>query len=326
MKYLHRVIGVLAAFCLACVLPAAAATAAGYNDPADMKAITAIETALATQTDINRFIGDYAPNAVVADTFLPGIYHGRTQIYNDFVPQLQALIPATLHATMPELNILSDGRIACAALEVHFSFRLKNGKPMAASLRQLDGYRKIAGKWQIFEQQISYPEDTKSGMAVMDGSLPAEGPMVWGAAPLPGPAVSPAVAKAQIRQWLDTTAVATTITQVVSAYGPGDSELVYDESTPGELRGLQQIGAHYAPVISAVSSAAVTFPLFTDESDGLLGMQLDTQNLVLTMKNGAKLAISFRQSDCLRRVGDKWYSFFEMVSYPMDPKTGKSVM
>lgn len=324
MNNLRKVIGVLAAFCLGfAAMPAAAAA---FNDPADVKAITAIEMAVATQTDISRIIGDYAPDAVVADTFLPGIYHGRTQIYNDFVPQVQALIPSTLRATMPELNILSDGRMACAALEVHFTFELKNGKPMAASLRQLDGYRKVAGKWQIFEQQISYPEDAKTGMAVMDSILPVNGPMVWGTAPLPGPAVSPAVAKAQIRSWLETTARATTIAEVESAYGPGDSELVYDESMPGELRGLQQIGAHYAPVLSAVASAAVTFPLFTDDSDGLLGIQLDMQKLALTMKNGAKLAVSFRQSDCLRLVGGKWYSFFEMVSYPMDPKTGKSVL
>jgi ketosteroid isomerase-like protein len=326
MRHRRTVFGLFAAFCLFCAGAAPARAAQNFNDPADVRAITAIETALATQTQMSRIIGDYAPNALLEDAYLPAIYHGRTQIYADFVPQLKAIDAPTLHHTMPELNILSDGRYACAALQLHFNFQLTDGKPVALSIRQLDAYKKINGRWQVIEEQISVPSDPKTGMAVLDAPVPVDGPMAWGAAPLPGPAVPPAAAKAQIRGWLQTTATSTTIAQVEAGYGPGDSELVYDESIPGELRGRQQIGDHYAPLMNAVASAAVTFPLFTDDSDGVLGMQMDTQNLRLTMKNGTKLSVSFRQSDCLRRVGGQWYSVFEMVSYPVDLKTGKSVM
>jgi hypothetical protein len=36
--------------------------------------------------------------------------------------------------------------------------------------------------------------------------------------------------------------------------------------------------------------------------------------------------ITLRESDCMHRIGGKWYSFFEMNSFPMDPETGKSIM
>jgi hypothetical protein len=70
----------------------------------------------------------------------------------------------------------------------------------------------------------------------------------------------------------------------------------------------------------------VKMPVFSDDSDGSFGVQIDTQDMELMMKDGSKKYISLRQSDCMRRVHGKWYSFFEMISYPVDAKTGKSIM
>jgi hypothetical protein len=76
--------------------------------------------------------------------------------------------------------------------------------------------------------------------------------------------------------------------------------------------------------MSSFTEVALTMPLFTADSDGSFGVQIDTQHLTLTMKDGSKRAIALRQSDCMRRVDGKWYSFLEMISYPTDAKTGKA--
>jgi ketosteroid isomerase-like protein len=62
------------------------------------------------------------------------------------------------------------------------------------------------------------------------------------------------------------------------------------------------------------------------DSDGAFGVQISQQHLKINMKDGSSQLMSFRQSDCLRRVGNKWYSFFEMGSFPVDAKSGKAMM
>ena len=110
------------------------------------------------------------------------------------------------------------------------------------------------------------------------------------------------------------------------ASGPGDDVLVYDSFAPGELHGLKEIHDAYAPLMGSFTGVKVKMPIFVDDSDGSFGIQIDAQDIQLAMKDGSTKNISLRQSDCLRRVDGKWYSFFEMISFPMDAKTGKSVM
>ena len=44
------------------------------------------------------------------------------------------------------------------------------------------------------------------------------------------------------------------------------------------------------------------------------------------MNDGSTKNIALRQSDCMRRLDGKWYSFLEMISYPVDMKTNKGIM
>ncbi len=102
--------------------------------------------------------------------------------------------------------------------------------------------------------------------------------------------------------------------------------LVFDDQTPDELRGLRQIRDYYTPLMRSFTASAIKMPLFTAASDGLFGIQIDTQVIRLTMRNGATTTRSLRQNDCLRRTATGWKSFFEMISFPVDPATGKAIM
>ena len=93
------------------------------NSPSDIKTITALETDLNTQISMKNLIKYYAPNAVVFDMIAPGVYQGRAQIAQNSQAQLNAV--QSMKHTMPELNIVSDGTMACAAMQLHFDSTMK---------------------------------------------------------------------------------------------------------------------------------------------------------------------------------------------------------
>ena len=49
-------------------------------------------------------------------------------------------------------------------------------------------------------------------------------------------------------------------------------------------------------------------------------------DVAIIMKNGSTQNLSLRQNDCLRHVDGKWFAFFDMISSPVDPTTGKAVL
>ncbi|MDB6062821.1 MAG: hypothetical protein JWM78_2924 [Verrucomicrobiaceae bacterium] len=309
---------------VACASISFANAASTFNAPADVKAIHTIEDDLATQKSMKDLIKYYAPDAVVLDIFAPGIYKGTDQIYKGFEEQMGPM--QTMKSDMPDINVATNGTFACAAMTLHFDSTMKDGKKVEVTIRQLDAFKKIDGKWLIVQQHISMPTDTKTGMAVMNGPLPVRGPIKWADNAIPASTQSPADAKADIRKFMDVGALSTSIEQLMAYYGPGDDILIYDTYFPGELRGRKEINDYYAAMMGSYSSIKVKMPEFVADSDGAFGIQIDTQDMELKMKDGSTKYISLRQSDCMRRVNNKWYSFFEMISYPVDMKTGKSIV
>ena len=297
---------------------------ATFNEPADVAAIEAIENLVQTETNMDKLIDHYAPDAMVLDIYAPGIFKGRDQIKAGFAPQL-ALVRTMKH-DIPEMNVASDGNFACAAMQIHFDTVLNSGQPLKMSVREIDAFKKIGGRWQIIQQHISLPVDAKSGTAVMDGPIRVQRPFSWSTNPLPGPATTPERAKREIRRWMEVGGASTSLAQLMDYYGPGDDTLVYDSFYPGALRGLKAIRNNYAAIMSGIAHSELKLPEFSAASDGRFGIQINTQDLRLTMKDGSTRYISLRQSDCMRRVGGKWYSFFEMISFPIDATSGKAIM
>jgi ketosteroid isomerase-like protein len=294
-----------------------------FNAAADVVAIKLIEATMATETNMDKLIGYYADDATVLDIYAPGIYKGRDQIYAGFAPQM-ASIESMTHK-IAEMNVATNGNFACAASQVEFDAVLKDGKKMSVSVRQLDAFKKIGGEWKIVQQHISLPIDPKSGAAIIDGPVNARGEIAWSKDPLPGPASTPEEAKAAIRTWMDVGGASTSLDMLMGYYGPSDDILVYD-SFASNLRGMKEVRAHYAAIMNSYTDIKLEMPNFVVDSDGLLGVQLDTQRITLKMKDGSTQKLALRQSDCMRKSGDKWYSFLEHLSFAVDPKTGKGVM
>ena len=294
-----------------------------FNAPADLAAIKLIETTMATETNMDKLIGYYADDATVLDIYAPGIYKGHDQIYAGFAPQMAAIQSMTHR--MAEMNVATNGNFACAASQIEFDAVLKDGKKMSLSVRQLDAFKKIGNEWKIMQQHISLPIDPKSGAAIMDGPVNARGEIAWSKDPLPGPASTPEEAKAAIRTWMDVGGASTSLDMLMGYYGPGDDILVYD-SFASNLRSMKEVRAHYAAIMNSYTDIKLEMPDFVVDSDGVFGVQLDTQRITLTMKDGSTQKLALRQSDCMRKSGDKWYSFLEHLSFAVDPKTGQGVV
>lgn len=296
--------------------------ASRVNAPRDIAAIEAIEERLASETSMDRLIGYYVPDASVLDIYAPGLYRGRAQIYAAFAKQIAGV--KSMSHKMLELNVASDGNFACAASQIHFDIVLKGGKPLKMSVRQLDAFKRIGGKWQIVQQHISLPVDPKTNLALLDKPAPAGPKIAWAKNPFPGPASSPGAAKAAIRRWMEVGGASTDIDMMMGYYGPGDDVMVYDMG-PTTLRGLHQVRDHYAAVMGSFTDPKIAMPFFAVDSDGVFGVQIDTQHLSIKLKDGSTTRLALRQSDCMRKSGGRWYSFMEHLSFVVDPRTGKAI-
>jgi ketosteroid isomerase-like protein len=300
-----------------------AAGSIALNRQADVTAVTDIEMKLTKLNTMKDLIQYYAPDAVVFDTYAPGIYRGTKQIYDGF--EQQFALGQSFTGQVRDINVLSDGNFACAATQEHFDFLMKNGTKGAITLRQLDAYKKIDGKWLIVQQHISFPMDPKTGMGLMDSPMPVRGALQWNPKSFASPPVPVEQAKKEIRSWLDTGVLSRNLDELMAYYGPTDDAIVYDMLyPPGEFRGMQEIRVGFAPVMNFTDPKVKVLD-FTVDSDGVFAVQIDTQDITLTKKDGTKSNFYLRQSDCMRRMNGKWYSVFEAISTPVDAKTGKSV-
>jgi ketosteroid isomerase-like protein len=300
-----------------------AAGAAPLNNAADVKSITAIEQELARQPSMKNLIQYYADDAVVLDAYAPGYYRGKKQIYAGFEQQFEQAQGFT--GEIADMNIISHGDLACAAMQLHFHFKLKTGQEGNLTFRQLDAFKKSGGKWLIVQQHISQPMDPKTGLGISDARMPARGRLAWNAGTFAGPAVSPVQAEKEIKAWLEEGVLSPDTDKLMTYYGPSDDVIVYDvQYPPGEFRGLKEVRDGFAPVMSFTDPKVKILDLVID-SDGVFGVQIDVQDVTITQKDGSKRNFMLRQSDCMRRVEGRWYSMLEAISMPMDPKTGKAV-
>ena len=292
------------------------------NAPKDVAAIHAIEHRNAVELDDTALARAYAPNAVVLDYMTGGVYRGRAAIKKGFAAQLTPI--KSVSARILEQNVITDGRFACDLMTTNFHFVTKSGKAGAVSLRQMDALEKLHGRWEVVQEQVSAPEDPKTGMAVMS-NLPIRGDIAWPADMAASQTIPPAQAYKEIRRWTHDSLRVIGINAILPYYGPGAEELaMYGPILPGNLRGKAQMRAYYAPSMNSFASLVTTTPVLKINTDGTLGAQIDIQNITLHLKNGKTQALYWRQSDCVHRIAGKWYGILDMSSFPVDLTTGKT--
>lgn len=294
-----------------------------FNAAADVAAIKQVEEILATEIDIDKVMPLYADNAVVLDLFSPGTFQGKAQIRAGFAPQLAAI--KSISKTTPEMTVATNGRFGCAASQIAYQTVMKDGSTFAMNVRVLDALKKVNGKWLVVQQHLSFPVDPATLTAQTSAPIQPR-TLNWSAHPLAPVSTTPAAAKAQIKHWMDVGGASVGLEKLMNYYGPGDDTLLYDAFSPKAVIGKKEIADFYAPIMGSYNGISLIMPLFAADSDGSFGVQIDTQHLTLTMKDGTKRNVALRQSDCMRRVSGKWYSFLEMISYPADAKTMKAQM
>jgi ketosteroid isomerase-like protein len=294
-----------------------------FNAPADVAAIKAVEERLAVELDVDKVLEHYADDAFVLDIYAPGVFKGREQIRQGFAPQLAKI--RSLDSSVPEMTIATNGNFACAAMQVAFKTTLKDGTQFKMNLRQLDAFKKIDGKWKVVQQHLSLPLDPKTLAALTDAPIHPR-TLAWTAKPIAAPSVTREKGNAEIRAFMDVGGASQGLDMLMGYYGPTDDMLLYDALHPKALIGKREVRAYYAAMMGSYKGIKLSMPEFAVDNDGAFGVQIDTQDLTLTMNDGSTRNVSLRQSDCMRRVNGKWYSFLEMISYPVDMKTNKGVM
>lgn len=292
-----------------------------FNAPADVEAIKRVEEILATEIDIDKVMPLYADDAVVFDLFAPGTFRGKAEIRAGFAPQLAAI--KSISKTTPEMTVATNGTFGCAASQIAYQTEMKDGSKFAMNVRVLDALKKVNGRWQVVQQHLSFPVDPATMTAQTTAPIQPR-TLTWSAHPLAPATTTPALARAQIKEWMDVGGASVGLDKLMNYYGPGDDTLLYDAFSPRAVIGKPEIARFYAPIMGSYTGISLTMPLFAVDSDGSFGVQIDTQHLTLTMKDGSTRKVALRQSDCMRRVGGKWFSFLEMISYPVDPQNFKA--
>jgi ketosteroid isomerase-like protein len=292
-----------------------------FNAKKDVAAIKQVEEALATELDVDKVMKYYADDAVVLDLFSPGTFKGKAAIRAGFAPQLAAI--KSVSKTTPEMTIATNGHFGCAASQISYEAVMKDGTTSKMNVRVLDALKKVGGKWSVVQQHLSFPVDPATLTALTNAPIQPRA-LSWSAQPLEPVSTTPEKAKEQIREFMDVGGASVGVEKLMTYYGPGDDTLLYDAFSAKAVIGKKEIADFYTPIMGSYDGISLSMPLFVVDSDGSFGIQIDTQHLTLNLKDGTTRKVALRQSDCMRRVGGKWYSFLEMISYPVDAKTMKA--
>lgn len=307
---------------LVCVAgPAMAASV--WNSPADVAAIGALELQnKVVQLDGAHVASTFAPDAVLLNYGTGEIYQGRAEIQG----AATSAHFQSVRNNIREQSILTNGSFACVLQTVDYQYVTPQGDPDTLSLRQMDALRKTGGRWEVVQEHLSAPMDPTTGMAVTT-NLEVRGNMVLPLDMTANQRVPVAQAQQEINKWAQDSFLALPVDTLMTYYGPGPNELVsYAPVSPGNLRGVAELRAFLAPALADTASLEITTPVLKIDTDGELGAQIDVQFIKTHFKSGKPDTTTYwRQSDCLRRVGGKWYGVMPMASFPVDLETGHSV-
>ena len=113
---------------------------------------------------------------------------------------------------------------------------------------------------------------------------------------------------------------------IMKGYAPGAELFVFDVVPPRQYVGFdaykkdwQELFADFPGPIDKfeISDLSVT-------TDGNLGYGHSIQRVVMTGKDGSKMDLTVRLTDCYRKIDGKWLITHEHVSVPVDLGTGKA--
>jgi ketosteroid isomerase-like protein len=298
--------------------------APSFNTAADVQAITSLEQSLVPQTETSVIKRAYAADAVVFDAAAPGTYTSRAQFLAAIAPQF-ALVKS-IAASIDGMQVISDGKLACAAIMPRFAVQLKSGGTVNLALRRLDALQKVDGKWEIVGSHLSYAANPQTGRSMLDPPAAQMPRLSITGNPFAGAAPPPGSADSALRAWTLRYALALNEQMQIATMGPGDETMAFDGYSPNPINGRDALISYYTPLFASMAGITGHFTYFHSQSDGTFGLEMSVQHLDVILKNGQKWPLFIRQSDCLHYVDGQWYSMIDMNSYPTIMTTGMAVM
>ena len=113
---------------------------------------------------------------------------------------------------------------------------------------------------------------------------------------------------------------------IMKGYAPGAQLTVFDMVPPRQYVGSDAYKKNFQQFFATFPGEVEQFEL-TDldvAADGKLGYAHSIQHLVMTGKDGSKVDLTVRVTDCYRKIGGKWLITHEHVSVPVDFASGKA--
>jgi len=115
--------------------------------------------------------------------------------------------------------------------------------------------------------------------------------------------------------------------KTLSYYDMSDKLLLFDAIPPRQYLGADAVRKDFkgfydmfpGPINYELTDLEVT-------ADGRLGFAHSIQHVSGAGKDGKPVDVTFRVTDCLRKIGGKWKIVHQHISFPVDMATGKADM
>jgi uncharacterized protein (TIGR02246 family) len=146
-----------------CIWSTAASAAAA--DEAEIKALEARFAAAFNAKDIDAIMKVYVPgkSLLVFDVVPPRQYVGSDAYHKDW-ENFFAMFKGPVKFDISDLAVeTGGGTIAYSHSIQHFVGTDTKGRPVDATVRVTDGYRKVNGHWLVEHEHVSVPVDLDTG-------------------------------------------------------------------------------------------------------------------------------------------------------------------
>lgn len=118
------------------------------------------------------------------------------------------------------------------------------------------------------------------------------------------------------------------VAAIMKGYAPGAELIVFDVIPPRQYVGFEAYKKDWEGFLAFFPGPIDEFQIsdLSITTNGNLGYGHSIQHLIATAKDGSKMDLTVRVTDCYRKIGGKWLVTHEHVSVPVDLTTGKPDM
>jgi ketosteroid isomerase-like protein len=129
--------------------------------------ITEIENKMIAATSADELMKYYdGRDVTVYDVAPPLQFKGTSAVHGDFTDFYSAA--KDLKGEFVELVVVADGDMGMARSIQHFTWKDRDGKPTAMTIRQTDVFHKVKGEWKVMHSHISVPVDLKTNQGQLN--------------------------------------------------------------------------------------------------------------------------------------------------------------